>query len=166
MGTGYRYAAWQATQNGTTAPGPRPLYYGNLFIAAALGGANKQVVTIANTATLAGYAIYTSSRPRQRSQLQSVVLVNLGIFNSTATSEDRRTSIDFQLPDNCVGKNTKITVRRLTAAGAEVKDGISFSGRTVSLDGNIEGKEVIERVNGNKVSVKASEAIIVSFEGR
>ncbi|KAH7383955.1 hypothetical protein BKA66DRAFT_549380 [Pyrenochaeta sp. MPI-SDFR-AT-0127] len=166
MGTGYRYAAWQATQNGTTAPGPRPLYYGNLFIATALGGANKQVVTVVNTTTLAGYAIYSASRPRHRSELQSIVLVNLEIFNSTATSAEKRPSVDFQLPDNCGGKDSKPNVRRLSAAGAEVKDGISFSKRTVSLNGKIDGKEITERVVGNTVTVKASEAIIISFRGQ
>jgi hypothetical protein len=35
--TGYRYASWKVTQNGTTATGPRPLYYGNWIVAAALG---------------------------------------------------------------------------------------------------------------------------------
>lgn len=161
MGTGYRYAPWQAVKNGTTTTGPRPLYYGNLFIASALGGANKQVVAISNTTSLAGYAIYSASRPKQRSQLESIVLVNMDVFNSTSTPAASRSSVVFELPSNC---GSKATVRRLTAAGAEVKDGIAWAGRTVALDGTITGKESTELVKNGQVTVKASEAVLISFK--
>jgi hypothetical protein len=161
MGTGYRYAAWQATQNGTTAPGPRPLYYGNWFVASALGGSDAQVVPIVNTTSLAGYAIY--SVKRHRSELRSIVLVNMDVFNSTSTHASQRTSVDFELPLSLVGRRSKTTVRRLSAAGAEVREGIKFAGQTVALDGKITGKETKEQVTGGIVSVKASEAVLVSI---
>ena len=162
MGTGYRYSACQATQNGTTAPGPRPLYYGNWFTAAALGDSDAQVVPIVNTTSLAGYAIYSGKR--HRSELKSVVLVNMDVFNSTSTPASQRSSVDFVLPEQLGGKNCKATVRRLTAAGAEVRDGIAFAGRTVALDGTLSGYEFKERVNSGVVSLKASEAVLITLD--
>ncbi|KAJ4349118.1 hypothetical protein N0V95_004860 [Ascochyta clinopodiicola] len=161
MGTGYRYAAWQATQNGTTAPGPRPLYYGNWFTATALGDSNAQVVPIVNTTNLAGYAIYSGNR--HRSELKSIVLVNMDVFNSTSTPASQRPSVDFAIPEGLGGKNCKATVRRLAAAGAEVRDGIAFAGRTVALDGTISGYESEESVSRGVVTVKASEAVLVTL---
>jgi hypothetical protein len=115
-------------------PGPRPLYYGNLFIASALGGANKQVVAITNTSLVAGYAIYSAGRPRKRAQLESVVLVNMQVYDSTTEPATKRSSVDFSLPIDLIGKSRKMSARRLTAAGAEVKEGISFAGRLTALD--------------------------------
>jgi hypothetical protein len=160
MGTGYRYAAWQATQNGTTAPGPRPLYYGNWLVATALGDSDAQVVPIVNTTSLAGYAIYSSKR--HRSELKSVVLVNMEVFNSTSSPATQRSSVDFALPKSLGGKNSRVSVRRLTAAGAEVRDGIAFAGRTVALDGTISGYETKEPVANGVVNIKASEVVVIS----
>lgn len=162
MGTGYRYSAWQAIQNGTTTPGPRPLYYGNWFIATALGNSDAQVVPIVNTTTLAGYAIYSSKR--HRPELKSLVLVNMEVFNSTLTPASQRSSVTFALPEQLGGKNCKASVRRLTAAGAEVRNGIAFAGRTVRLDGALSGYEMKERVANGVVNVKASEAILVTLD--
>jgi hypothetical protein len=161
MGTGYRYSAWQATQNGTTAPGPRPLYYGNWFIATALGDSDAQVTPIVNTTLLAGYAIYSSKR--HRSELKSVVLVNMEVFNSTSTPASQRPSVDFALPEKFGGKECKASVRRLTAAGAEVRDGITFASRNVVPDGSIGGREAKEAIVGGIVNVKASEAVLINF---
>lgn len=162
MGTGYRYASWQATQNGTTAPGPRPLYYGNLFVASALGNSDAQVVPIANTTKLAGYAIYASKR--RHSSLRSIVLVNMEVFNSTAMPAASRPSAEFKLPTDLFGRKSRASVQRLTAAGAEVRDGIAFAGQTVALDGKISGRCIKEQVKDGVVRVRSSEAVLISFE--
>ena len=161
MGTGYRYSAWQATRNGTTAPGPRPLYYGNWVVATALGDSDAQVVPIVNTSSLAGYAIYSSKR--HRSELRSVVLVNMEVFNSTSSPATQRSSVDFALPEKLVGRNSRASVKRLTAAGAEARDGIAFAGRTVAPDGEISGYESKELIRDGMVNVKASEVVLVSL---
>ena len=161
MGTGYRYAAWQAVQNGTTAPGPRPLYYGNWLLAEALGGENKQVVSILSTSTLAGYAVYGTGKPHQRPKLQSIALVNFDVYNATATPGAARTQVDFQIPAELSGK--KVSVRRLTAASVDARDGVTFGGQSVSLSGNIGGPKAVEKVTNGVVSVKASEAVLISF---
>lgn len=162
MGTGYRYSAWQATQNGTTAPGPRPLYYGNWLVATALGDSDAQVVPIVNTTSLAGYAIYSTKR--HRSELKSIVLVNMDVFNSTSTPAEQRTGVDFTLPQKLGGKNCKASIRRLTAAGAEVRDGIAFAGRTIALDGAIKGYDAKEQVANGVVNVKASEVVLLTLD--
>lgn len=161
MGTGYRYSAWQATQNGSTAPGPRPLYYGNWLVATALGDSDAQVVPIANTTSLAGYAIYSSKR--HRSELKSIVLVNMEVFNSTSSPANQRSSVDFVLPTKLGGKDSRARLQRLTAAGAEVRDGIAFAGRSVALDGTISGYETKERVADGVVNIKASEVVVISW---
>lgn len=161
MGTGYRYSAWQATQNGTTDPGPRPLYYGNWFIASALGHSDAQVVPIVNTTSLAGYAIYSGKR--HRTSLQSIVLVNMDIFNSSTTAATRRPSTSFTLPDGLLKKKSKAFVQRLSAAGVEARDGITFSGQSIALNGTIVGDRSYESVRKGTVSVRASEAVLVSF---
>jgi hypothetical protein len=158
MGTGYRYAAWQATQNGTTTPGPRPLYYGNWFVAAALGEGETQVVPIVNTTSLAGYA-----NKRKRTALRSIVLVNQAVFNSSSSAAGERPSVAFHLPEALCG-DKKVSIQRLTAAGAEVREGVSFGGRTVALDGKISGKATKERVEDGVVHVKASEAVLISLD--
>jgi hypothetical protein len=161
MGTGYRYSAWQAIQNGTTTPGPRPLYYGNWFIATALGDAPAQVVPIINTTSIAGYAIYSSKR--RRAELKNVVLVNMELFNSTSTPASQRPSVNFTLPEKLGGKSCKATIRRLTAAGADARDGVTFAGRMVASDGTLNGQESTERIANGVVNVKASEAVLVTL---
>jgi hypothetical protein len=162
MGTGYRYAPWQATQNGTTTPGPRPLYYGNWFVAAALGRGSTQVVPIVNTTSLAGYAIYAAKR--QRSTLRSIVLVNQDIFNSSTSAASERPSVAFQLPSELCGANAKALVQRLEGKGAEVREAITFAGRSVSLNGEIQGKTAKEPVVDGIVNVKSTEAVLVTFK--
>ncbi|KAF9731225.1 hypothetical protein PMIN03_005546 [Paraphaeosphaeria minitans] len=162
MGTGYRYAAWQATQNGTTAPGPRPLYYGNLLVATALGDGNSQVTPIVNTTSLAGYAVYSSKS--RKASIRSIVLINMDVFNSTSTQAPSRPSAEFRLPVELRGKKSKISVQRLRAPGAEVREGITFAGQTVALDGKITGKRRKQFLTGDTLKVYASEAVILLIE--
>ncbi|UPX12796.1 uncharacterized protein EKO05_0003333 [Ascochyta rabiei] len=161
MGTSYRYSAWQATQNGTTISGPRKLHYGNWFTATALGDSDAQVLPIVNTTNLSGYAIYSGKR--HRPEIKSIVLVNIEDFNSTSTPASQRSGVDFTLPEELWGKNCKAILRCLTAAGAEVRDGITFASRTVALDGTVGGHESKEPVTCSFVTVKAGEAVLVTL---
>jgi hypothetical protein len=56
------------------------------------------------------------------------------------------------------------SVRRLTAAGAEVQEGIAFAGRTVALDGAIVGRETKEKIVDGVVNVKASEVVLITLD--
>ena len=162
MGTGYRYASWQATRNGTTMPGPRPLYYGNWFTATALGNEETQVIPVVNTSSLAAYAIYSSNRHQQK--LRSIVAVNMEVYNSTSTPVDQRQTAAFELPASLLSTKRPISVRRINAAGAEAQDGIKFAGQTIDLNGKITGKEVREIVENRVVNVRASEAVLISMD--
>jgi hypothetical protein len=54
-------------------------------------------------------------------------------------------------------------VKRLTPPGAEVKDGITFAGISVSAEGVLSGGK-IEKVGKNKqILVGASEAVLVTL---
>ena len=68
------------------------------------------------------------------------------------------------MPEKFGGKKCKASIRRLTAPGAEVQDGIAFGGRTVALDGTISGPKSKERVASGVVNVKASEVVLVTLD--
>lgn len=89
--------------------------------------------------------------------------MNMEVFNSTSTPASQRSSVNFALPAKLGGKNGKASVRRLTAAGAEIRDGIAFAGRTVALDGTTSSYESKEQVANGVVNVKASEVVLVSL---
>jgi hypothetical protein len=138
------------------------LYYGNWFVAAALGSGERQVMSILNTTEVAGYAVY--SNEHETSELRSVVLINQNIFNSSASNGAARPTTSFGLPTAWCGKDAKVSVQRLTAAGVEVREGITFGGQTVSLDGEITGSVLKEEVVDGIVDVNASEAVLITFE--
>lgn len=160
MGLGYRYSAWQPRTNGTTQAGPRPLYYGHLVAAELLGGANKQVRVLANETTFAAYGIYASHE--STTVLDQVVLLNLDFYNSTTGGE--RSSVDVQLPKNILKKHKSALIRRLTAPGADSTRGITWAGKYVSEEGLITGRRAVEVVKGDTVEVRASEAVVISFQ--
>ena len=88
-------------------------------------------------------------------------MVNFDVYNATATPGAARGSVDFQLPAQCAQQ--KASVRRLTAAGVESRDGVTFGGQSVSLSGEITGEKAVEMVKNGVVNVKASEAVLISF---
>ena len=161
QGTPYRYSAWQPIKINDTDAQPKALYYGNLFTSTALAGGNKQVDILVNETSFTAYAIYdavntTDESIGNASQLDSIVLVNLNMFNSTQPATERP-YIAVTLPT--VASNAE--VRRLTAPGVEAKDGISWAGKNVTQDGYIVGQEVVEGVENGQVSIGAGEALLI-----
>lgn len=151
QGTPYRYSAWQPIPYLGLPATPRPLYYGNLFMAQLLQGGHKQVGLLTNTTFFTSYGIYTFGK------LTDVAIINFNIYNSTSTGPREYMRVD--LPQ----ASSKSVVRRLTAPGAEVKDGITFAGITVSAEGELSGGK-LEKVEGNKqILVGASEAVLVTL---
>jgi len=43
--------------------------------------------------------------------------------------------VDFEIPEGARGRRRKMSVTRLTAAGAEVGEGTTWAGRMVGFDG-------------------------------
>ena len=153
MGTNYRYSPWQPTAVNGTAPFVKPLYFGNLFTAAALAGGDKSVVSLVNETTFTAYGVYENSK------LESVAIVNLEMWNSTQVGE--RPHENIQLPGGARAWNGA-KARRLTAPGVDVKTGVTFAGMSVDENGKIVGKEELEDVYEGMVKVGAGEAVLVT----
>lgn len=135
------------------------MYYGNLFVATALAGGDKKVVSLVNETTLTAYGIYESGTDEA---LEAVAIVNLQMWNSTqAVTERPYTTVELPVSDGQTWSNAK--VRRLTAPGVETKSGITFASRTVGSDGSLVGEEELEGVsNGKNIRVAAGEAVLVT----
>lgn len=163
-GTPYRYSAWQPIAIGDVPAHAKALYYANLFTATAFAGGNKQVSVLVNETFFSAYGVYDagtggSGVVAEPAKLTSVVVVNLNIWNSTQIASERPYT-QVTLPSTLAGGK----VRRLTGIGAETASNITFAGRSVGLDGNYVGKEVLESVGaGSKVFVGASEALLISL---
>ncbi|KAF3762129.1 family 79 glycoside hydrolase [Cryphonectria parasitica EP155] len=152
-GTSFFYSAWQPIEWNGTAAHVNPLYYGNLFTSTVLAGGNKQVAVLANETSFTAYAVYDANS----TALQSVVIANLDIFNSTMPAEDR-SYITVQLPTEFEGG----AVRRLTNPGVDTAENITFAGQWIGDDGSVLGSEVVEPLENSTVSVGAGEAVLVS----
>jgi len=57
------------------------------------------------------------------------------VYNSSASTAGRRPIVDFEIPEGARGRRRKMSVTRLTAAGAEVGEGTTWAGRMVGFDG-------------------------------
>ncbi|KAJ7835861.1 hypothetical protein B0H13DRAFT_2240055 [Mycena leptocephala] len=149
MGTPYRYSAWQPINwpNTNTTRGVKPLYYGNF-------GGGKQISVLVNETTTTVYGVYNA----RSSSLEAVVVVNLEGWNSTQPAAERP-SISVRVPEHLAHGE----VRRLTAPGVEIAEGITFMGQYVDDEGIIRGDEVVETVVDGVVQVGAGEAVLVSL---
>ncbi|PQE19985.1 beta-glucuronidase protein [Rutstroemia sp. NJR-2017a BVV2] len=154
QGTNYRYSAWQPLTTNTSIAEVRPLYYGNLFVAAALAGGEKQVAVLVNETAFTAYGIYGSDG------LSGLAVVNLRMWNSTQEA-GKRPYTAVKVPGG-VGGNA--TVRRLTAPGVEIAGNVTWAGRSVDADGFLTGTEVVEKIgDGNTVLVGAGEAVLITL---
>lgn len=160
MGTGYRYSAWQPIAYNGTAAHVKPLYYGNLFTSAALAGGDKQVEVLINGTSFTAYGVYDKRR-YEDSALESVVIVNLDLWNATMNAAERPYTA-VKLPSK-LGDWSRATVQRLTGAGVDVADNITFAGQYVDNNGYFVGKKTYEKVNKGEVLVGASEAVLVTL---
>jgi hypothetical protein len=177
MGTPYRYSAWQpiditnSTTQVTTLAHVKPLYYGNMFTSTALAGGNKQVAILVNETSLTAYGIYDAGSTivdrlgrviSREGKLESVVIVNLAMWNSTQTGE--RPTAEVQLAQFGMGNSGGAYVRRLTSPGVEIAENITWAGQYIAGNGSIVGKQVVEKLgSGGSVLVGASEAVLITF---
>lgn len=161
MGTGYRYSPWQPIAYNGTAAHVKALYYGNLFTAAALAGGNKQVEVLINGTTFTAYGVYDAKSRHQKSTLESVVIVDMSMWNSTMVAANRpHTAV--KLPSE-LGDWSKARVQRLTGIGVDVADNITFAGQFVDDNGYFVGEKTYERVERDEVLVGVAEAVLVTL---
>ncbi|KAB5514880.1 hypothetical protein GE09DRAFT_1046446 [Coniochaeta sp. 2T2.1] len=150
MGTRYRYSPWIPVTYNDTAPHVNPLYYGNLFNAAVFAGGEKQTEVLVNETRFGAYAVYGAGK------LESIVAVNLNMWNSTADAAQRPYTA-LTLPAGW--EQAKVT--RLTNPGVDVAANITIGGQYVDEHGNIVGDKRYGRVVAGKVLVGAGEAVMV-----
>ena len=152
MGTRYRYSPWQPIFYNDTEAHVKPIYYGNLFNAAVFAGGHKQTEVLVNETNFGAYAVYGSGK------LESIVAVNLNIFNSTFDPA-RRPYTALTLPRSW--KNAKVS--RLTSPGIDIADNITFAGQYVDSNARIVGKKTQDNVLDCKVLVGAGEAVLIKM---
>ncbi|EKG09941.1 Glycoside hydrolase superfamily [Macrophomina phaseolina MS6] len=176
-GTPYRYSVWQpvtatgATNatNATTPAHARPLYYGNMFVANALGNprghmpqngsaSTWKVAFLVEEARFTAYAVFSVAQGAQT--LRHIALVNMdGRWSADPAKVGKEKTV--KLPEDSRGA---AEVRRLTGAAVDLAQGVTWAGRTVDPDGNLVGMEVVERVqSGGEVTVQPGEAVLLSF---
>ena len=164
-GTPYRYSAWQPIVVNSTAAHVMPIYYGSLFLSTALAGGDKQVVNILNDTTLTAYAIYQSSEVADSnntsSTLEGIAIVNMEMYNSTQPASERPYT-QFELPFNA-SEWSGAQVHRLTAPGVDSKEHITFAGKSVNSNGQLQGTTETETVKDGGVLVGAGEAVLIAL---
>lgn len=91
-----------------------------------------------------------------------LALLNLQIFNQTETVS--RPTTTFDISDFMEFPNGPVTIRRLTAPGADITEGnvTTWAGQNFA-GGVAEGTFVQETIFGGKVTVQASEAVLVTI---
>ncbi|OCL13285.1 glycoside hydrolase family 79 protein [Glonium stellatum] len=153
IGTPYRYSLWAPFPGAANDSALiRPTYYAALMLATALKGGQKQVFPIIQEDHLVWYSLYS------RGSLDSIVVVNMNMYNSTMTTPCP--SLRFKIPNI----KERLSVRKLTASGAEAKTGYTWAGTTVNDQGGIVGQEQIEYIEtGDVINVQDSEAILISI---
>lgn len=157
-----------------------PSYSSYLFVAEALGHsktlrianiypgrqANGSTITTAlgdmSAGELVAYGFWEDALPAQHQFPAKLALINLQIFNETQTIA--RPSSTFDISSYLQTPQRSVTVRRLTAPGADIKEAnvTTWAGQNFA-SGLPSGKFVEEKVTGGKIVVKASEAVLVVF---
>lgn len=154
MGTRYRYSPWQPIFYNDTEAHVKPIYYGNLFAASVFADGDKQTEVIVNETNFGAYAVYG------RGHLESIVAVNLNMWNSTMDPAQRPYTA-LVLPNHW--ENAKVS--RLTNPGVDIADNITIAGQWVDGSARIVGKKTFEKPVAGQVLVGAGEAVFVKLQG-
>lgn len=132
------------------------MYYGMLLMAHVLSAPHTQISLLSESQHLTSYGVYSAGK------LTAAVVVNLDLYNATAGTENGVKGARGSKVVSLAGVPDGATVRRLSAPGAESKTGVTLAGVTVGTDGKLGGKEVLETVSGGIVTVRSSEAVLVT----
>ncbi|KAH9481455.1 Beta-glucuronidase [Psilocybe cubensis] len=172
------YDMWYPVQNQNGAIQVFPSYSSYLFIAEALGRstslrisnifpsrqANGSSITTAlgdeSAGQLVAYGFWDTSKPNAHSFPTKLALINLQIFNQTEIGQ--RPSAEFDITEYRQNKNRPVTIRRLQAPGADVKAAnlTTWAGQNFA-SGEAAGALKEEKQSSSKISVQASEAVLV-----
>ena len=110
---------------------------------------------------LVAYAFWDIDLPSGSEFPTKFVLLNLEIFNQTQTIP--RPAVTFDISDFLKDPRQLVTVRRLSAPGADVKDAdvTTWAGQNFA-SGLAAGKLVEEQTVGGEIVVRASEGVLVT----
>ncbi|KAJ7593066.1 glycoside hydrolase family 79 protein [Mycena floridula] len=172
------YDLWYPIENLNGPVKVFPSYSAYLFVTEALGHSktlrmaniypgkqtNGSTITTAGGDSSAGqlvaYGFWDDAAPSKHDFPAKLALLNLQIFNSTQT-EARPVAV-FDISKFLPHGVSSVTVRRLTAAGAELKEAnqTTWAGQTFET-GQAKGQRVVETVKGSKINVEATSAVLV-----
>ncbi|KAG6857224.1 hypothetical protein H0H87_007643 [Tephrocybe sp. NHM501043] len=172
------YDLWYPVQNTNGPVKVFPSYSAYLFVAETLGHsktlqmaniypgrqANGSTITTAMGDTsqgeLVAYGFWDTGHPSGTKYPTKFALLNLQIFNQIQTIT--RPKATFDISGYLQNSHRYITVRRLSAPGADVKEAnvTTWAGQNFA-SGLAAGKFVEERISGGQIEVQASEAVLV-----
>ncbi|RDB26372.1 Beta-glucuronidase [Hypsizygus marmoreus] len=172
------YDLWYPVPNTNGPVKVFPSYSAYLFVAEALGHskslrianiypgrqANGSTITTAlgdqSAGELVAYGFWDDNMPSRHRFPVKLALLNLQIFNQTQTTP--RPTSTFDISEYIQSPRRTVTVRRLTAPGADVQDAnvTTWAGQHFA-SGVASGKLVEEKITVGKVVLKASEAVLV-----
>ncbi|KAG6865905.1 hypothetical protein C0991_010738 [Blastosporella zonata] len=172
------YDLWYPVENSNGPVKVFPSYSAYLFVAETLGHsrtlqmaniypgrqANGSTITTAlgdaSQGQLVAYGFWDTEQSSGSKYPTKLALLNLEIFNQTQTIP--RPQATFDISGFLQNHNRAVTVRRLSAPGADVKDAnvTTWAGQNFA-SGLAAGKFVEERVSGGKIVLQASEAVLV-----
>ncbi|CAK7199496.1 hypothetical protein SEUCBS139899_002176 [Sporothrix eucalyptigena] len=146
--------------NGTGIEEPHimPIYNGMLVVNEMIGNGSKGVVHVAEldtvTTTLAAYGVW-----EEDGQLARMVLIN----SAVATETTARTALQVTLAG--VNNTDGATIKRLSIPYTVSTSGITWGGLSFETKSGVpSGKAVETAMDGNSVTVAASEVVMISFK--
>jgi hypothetical protein len=110
--------------------------------------------------TLAVYAIWDPSA--RTDGIARLVVLNMALRREGVVADEGKTvSVDV---GKYVRRGRSAAVKRMSSPGVESKDSgrVTWAGQSYSA-GVPAGSEVVERLSGGRVSVRASEGVLVTF---
>ncbi|KAG5354117.1 hypothetical protein C0989_007478 [Termitomyces sp. Mn162] len=172
------YNLWYPVQNMNGPVKVFPSYSAYLFVAETLG--HSKTLKIANIypgrqhngssittalgdmseGQLVVYGFWDTELPSGNEFPTKFVLLNLEIFNQTQTIP--RPTVTFDISDFLKNPQQPVTVRRLSAPGADIKeaDVTTWAGQNFA-SGVAVGQLVEEQMAGGEIIVQASEGVLV-----
>lgn len=126
--------------------------------------ANGSTITTAlgdaSEGQLVAYGFWDSESPSGNDFPTKFALLNLEIFNQTQATP--RPTATFDISDFLKSPQQPVTVRRLSAPGANIKEAniTTWAGQNYA-SGLAAGRFVEEQISGGKITLQASEAVLV-----
>lgn len=140
-----------------------PSFVAYLLVTEAVGSSQQSRLALlpspSNLPNLAAYAIWDPAVRALHDGPARLALLNLHVRNVSSSQDTGAISVDLNA---WTRKGTNAKVKRMSAPGLDSKDSdtATWAGQAFT-NGTASGKEVVEQLQGGKVVVKGSEAVLV-----